>query len=394
MPLSMCMEGDPSPSRSYIATTLVKRGCPIGPEVRAGCASDSTFTFFLTKPSRIGGMTSVTGAPVTEDDKQLVKFLIDHGDGAEFNAELAQAMQAAADTPLLEAATEDELRRRIRHLKTVGASTADVKAAVQALSQLRAKGAGVADAVAATRATRQGGAVTVVAAPAANADKDAVTPEAHGSDGSDGSDSSDSSDSDDDDYQRRSAVDAAAPGNHKTTFKYSGSGGSWWGACRGATILAFPEALAAWCRGLVQLDLSNNTLTTLPEALFDLVNLEELDLAKNCIWTLSPRVRNLTKLKSLDVAHNCLESLPDELALMPALESLACDRNPIINPPQSVVRRGLAEIKKFFQDGYVAVRANLCRFGRSELDLRGHPQAQSAALSCLRLRLAGCGAGV
>ena len=27
------MEGDPSPSRGYIATTLVKRGCPIGPDV-------------------------------------------------------------------------------------------------------------------------------------------------------------------------------------------------------------------------------------------------------------------------------------------------------------------------------------------------------------------------
>ena len=37
---------------------------------------------------------------------------------------------------------------------------------------------------------------------------------------------------------------------------------------------------------------------------------------------------------------------------MPELEALACDRNPIINPPQSVVRRGLADIKKFFQDGY------------------------------------------
>ena len=37
-------------------------------------------------------------------------------------------------------------------------------------------------------------------APDADADKDAATPEAHGSDGSD---SSDSSDSDDDDYQRR-----------------------------------------------------------------------------------------------------------------------------------------------------------------------------------------------
>ena len=187
-------------------------------QVRAGCSSDSTFTFFLTKPSRIGGMTSVTGAPVTEDDKQLVRFLIDHGDGAEFNAALQKEMQAAADKPPLPSPPPS-------------------------VARLLGNAGGPVDEEPTNEQTWP-----------------------------------------------CSASTSPGPVDHKKVFHYSGSGSSWYGACKGATTVAFPESLASWCQGLSHLNLSNNTLTTLPEALFDLVNLEELHLAQNCIWTLSPRV--------------------------------------------------------------------------------------------------------
>lgn len=79
--------------------------------------------------------------------------------------------------------------------------------------------------------------------------------------------------------------------------------------------MSIPEAAIPWAKSFItKMDISNNDLTTLPEAVYDtLASLEELDVSGNCIWELSPKIKQLTALKSLNIYGNLLESLPDEV---------------------------------------------------------------------------------
>jgi Leucine-rich repeat (LRR) protein len=60
------------------------------------------------------------------------------------------------------------------------------------------------------------------------------------------------------------------------------------------------------------LDLSNNQLRALPDAVFALQELETLELGQNRLLELPTDVKRLTKLQTLDVSHNQLASLPLE----------------------------------------------------------------------------------
>jgi len=66
------------------------------------------------------------------------------------------------------------------------------------------------------------------------------------------------------------------------------------------TVLALPAA--PWLSRVTMLDISSNSLTTLPEAFFGLLpSLEQLDLSRNCLWELSPSVGLLKSLTSLSL---------------------------------------------------------------------------------------------
>lgn len=59
---------------------------------------------------------------------------------------------------------------------------------------------------------------------------------------------------------------------------------------------------------IVELDLSQNLLSTLPDAFGFLINLQKLDLLKNKLTTLPLTFAQLKKLKWLDVKDNNLET--------------------------------------------------------------------------------------
>uniref|UniRef100_M4BCE6 Disease resistance R13L4/SHOC-2-like LRR domain-containing protein n=1 Tax=Hyaloperonospora arabidopsidis (strain Emoy2) TaxID=559515 RepID=M4BCE6_HYAAE len=63
---------------------------------------------------------------------------------------------------------------------------------------------------------------------------------------------------------------------------------------------------------LQRLDLSNNRLQALPDAVYKLQRLEWLDVRQNNLMMLSTDVANLTQLQTLDVRYNNLETLPME----------------------------------------------------------------------------------
>ncbi|CAE8734311.1 unnamed protein product [Polarella glacialis] len=97
---------------------------------------------------------------------------------------------------------------------------------------------------------------------------------------------------------------------------------------------------------LVSLDLSENTILSLPSQLFDqLLNLEELDLSFNCLIALPHNVGKCQKMKTLRLVGNRLAELPAEIGKIEMLEELELGTfqsvfgNPILEPPPEVWQR-------------------------------------------------------
>ena len=123
-----------------------------------------------------------------------------------------------------------------------------------------------------------------------------------------------------------------------------------------ATVFSIPTEpdVQAWSmETLRHLDLScrstdTGCLTTMPDAFYQLVNLESANLSDNSLWEISPNIKAMGSLKVLKVHNNCLDALPDELEQLPKLDEFSCHGNRITYPPQSVIVRGLDAIKSFF----------------------------------------------
>ena len=79
------------------------------------------------------------------------------------------------------------------------------------------------------------------------------------------------------------------------------------------TLTSLPEAIFAGLAALTELDLGNNQLASLPEGVFEeLVNLESIVLGGNSLTELrAGEFAGLTALEDLTVAFNNLSSLPD-----------------------------------------------------------------------------------
>ena len=79
---------------------------------------------------------------------------------------------------------------------------------------------------------------------------------------------------------------------------------------------------------LRRLDLSNNRLRALPEAVYALQHLEWLDVRQNCLSTLSTDLAKLTQLQTLDVRSNKLKTLPiEQLETLEKLETICVTGN-------------------------------------------------------------------
>lgn len=127
---------------------------------------------------------------------------------------------------------------------------------------------------------------------------------------------------------------------------------------RGMTKLNIPEGIMSWAIvNLQHLNISDNFLSLIPEALFDLANLVSLDVSKNCLLSLSASIKRLTKLEKFLIGDNLLESLPEELIDLPRLidrGNFRCLPNPLVTPPVAVASKGLHAIVGFFRDGQEA----------------------------------------
>jgi serine/threonine protein kinase/predicted protein tyrosine phosphatase len=78
---------------------------------------------------------------------------------------------------------------------------------------------------------------------------------------------------------------------------------------------------------VVELDLSSNSLRSIPEEISRLVGLQKLLLGNNKLTSLPNQIGDLTELRVLEVHHNMLEDLPQTLMFIDKLETLAMDYN-------------------------------------------------------------------
>jgi len=87
------------------------------------------------------------------------------------------------------------------------------------------------------------------------------------------------------------------------------------------------------------LDARLNRLSSLPEDLENLVNLQVLNVSQNFqhLTTLPYSVGLLISLVELDVSYNGITVLPDSLGCLRRIQKLSVEGNPLISPPFEVV---------------------------------------------------------
>lgn len=170
----------------------------------------------------------------------------------------------------------------------------------------------------------------------------------------------------------------------------------------GNSLKSLPEAIGGW-KGLQNLLCAQNALTELPESIGQLVALQRLALSENRLRALPVELSQLGKLKTLqlegngltiaglpegafcgalstaleelDLSGNALEELPESLGSLSALQRLAVARNRLHTLPASLGRLGklqhldLADnLLASLPDGFLVKLSNL-----SELWLKGNP---------------------
>jgi len=93
---------------------------------------------------------------------------------------------------------------------------------------------------------------------------------------------------------------------------------------------------------LIQLDLSNNKLTTFPNLNF-LQFLEEVDLKKNLLEELPPYLKDMPSLATLNVSGNRLKVIPAEIGECRALRHLDISDNDLHALPLEIAHLNLAK---------------------------------------------------
>jgi len=89
---------------------------------------------------------------------------------------------------------------------------------------------------------------------------------------------------------------------------------------------------------LVNLNLSGNKITKLPSFIGKLTQLMTLDLGCNNLTKLPPQIGNLTKLLTLSLDYNKLKSLPPQIGNLERLRSLYLDNNKLESLPDEIGR--------------------------------------------------------
>jgi len=134
-------------------------------------------------------------------------------------------------------------------------------------------------------------------------------------------------------------------------------------------ITELPDELGNFTE-LKSLNLSYNNITVLPQSICNLINLKKLLLTRNNITKLPVGICNLLQLEILDLSYNSFVKIPSEigqfsnlsffdasfceLRTLPlsltdliGLKTLNLEENPLVFPPQKVIKRGLYAVMHY-----------------------------------------------
>jgi hypothetical protein len=89
--------------------------------------------------------------------------------------------------------------------------------------------------------------------------------------------------------------------------------------------------------GLTDLNLSGNLIESLPGEIGSLTALTDLNVSKNLITSLPGEIGSLTALTDLNVSKNLITSLPGEIGSLTALDTLDVSKNLLISVPDEIL---------------------------------------------------------
>ncbi len=100
-------------------------------------------------------------------------------------------------------------------------------------------------------------------------------------------------------------------------------------------LTSLPEQIGQLSQ-LEKLDLCNNRLTSVPEWIGRLSKLENLDLSFNQLTAIPQQIGQLSKLKELNLMYNQLTSLPQQIGQLSQLEKLDLNNNKFTALPEQI----------------------------------------------------------
>ncbi|KAM0939317.1 putative leucine-rich repeat domain superfamily [Dioscorea sansibarensis] len=101
--------------------------------------------------------------------------------------------------------------------------------------------------------------------------------------------------------------------------------------------------------GLQHLDVHLNCLRSLSDDLENLINLKTLNISQNFhfLHSLPDSIGLLTSLTELNISYNSITTLPNSFACLTNLTKFMAEGNPLVCPPMEVVVKGVDEVRDF-----------------------------------------------
>ncbi|XP_031810539.1 E3 ubiquitin-protein ligase LRSAM1 isoform X5 [Sarcophilus harrisii] len=111
-------------------------------------------------------------------------------------------------------------------------------------------------------------------------------------------------------------------------------------------LTALPDALGRLA-SLQVLNVEKNQLKCLPQSIGDLAQLQTLNVKDNKLKDLPDTLGELRSLRTLDISENLIQRLPQMLAHVRTLETLSLDAASMVYPPEDVCSMGTKAIQQF-----------------------------------------------